>query len=156
MPCWICPGAGRLAALLDTFSFGNRLDLSKLAWALADQAPLFGHGSRMYTNLSTEFFSGANLPNFAHHEYAQAACDYGYAGLGLMLTLLALFLISGLRSVLKLSGEHQRPNPWDRRRSAYCASPLSTPMGNSSGITLPCLEPAPYAAALPARPLFPG
>ncbi|PND13099.1 hypothetical protein CXT84_06750 [Akkermansia muciniphila] len=104
-------GAGRLAALLDTFSFGNRLDLSKLAWALADQAPLFGHGSRMYTNLSTEFFSGANLPNFAHHEYAQAACDYGYAGLGLMLTLLALFLISGLRSVLKLSGEHQRPNP---------------------------------------------
>lgn len=49
------PGAGRLAALLDTFSFGNRLDLSKLAWALADQAPLFGHGSRMYTNLSTEF-----------------------------------------------------------------------------------------------------
>ena len=104
-------GAGRLAALLDAFSFGNRLDLSKLAWALADQAPLFGHGSRMYTNLSTEFFSGANLPNFAHHEYAQAACDYGYAGLGLMLTLLALFLISGLRSVLKLSGEHQRPNP---------------------------------------------
>lgn len=104
-------GAGRLAALLDTFSFGNRLDLSKLAWALADQAPLFGHGSRMYTNLSTEFFSGANFPNFAHHEYAQAACDYGYAGLGLMLTLLALFLISGLRSVLKLSGEHQRPNP---------------------------------------------
>ena len=104
-------GAGRLAALLDTFSFGNRLDLSKLAWALADQAPLFGHGSRMYTNLSTEFFSGANLPNFAHHEYAQAACDYGYAGLGLMLALLALFLISGLRSVLKLSGEHQRPNP---------------------------------------------
>ena len=90
---------------------GNRLDLSKLAWALADQAPLFGHGSRMYTNLSTEFFSGANLPNFAHHEYAQAACDYGYAGLGLMLALLALFLISGLRSVLKLSGEHQRPNP---------------------------------------------
>ena len=83
-------GAGRLAALLDTFSFGNRLDLSKLAWALADQAPLFGHGSRMYTNLSTEFFSGANLPNFAHHEYAQAACDYGYAGLGLMLALLAL------------------------------------------------------------------
>lgn len=104
-------GAGRLAALLDTFSFGNRLDLSKLAWALADQAPLFGHGSRMYTNLSTEFFSGANLPNFAHHEYAQAACDYGYAGLGLMLALLALFLIFGLRSVLKLSGEHQRPNP---------------------------------------------
>lgn len=104
-------GAGRLTALLDTFSFGNRLDLSKLAWALADQAPLFGHGSRMYTNLSTEFFSGANLPNFAHHEYAQAACDYGYAGLGLMLALLALFLISGLRSVLKLSGEHQRPNP---------------------------------------------
>ena len=92
-------GAGRLAALLDTFSFGNRLDLSKLAWALADQAPLFGHGSRMYTNLSTEFFSGANLPNFAHHEYAQAACDYGYAGLGLMLALLALFLISGLRIV---------------------------------------------------------
>lgn len=104
-------GACRLAALLDAFSFGNRLDLSKLAWALADQAPLFGHGSRMYTNLSTEFFSGANLPNFAHHEYAQAACDYGYAGLGLMLALLALFLISGLRSVLKLSGEHQRPNP---------------------------------------------
>ncbi|AYR28203.1 hypothetical protein CUB89_06175 [Akkermansia muciniphila] len=28
-----------------------------------------------------------------------------------MLALLALFLISGLRSVLKLSGEHQRPNP---------------------------------------------
>ncbi|PNC71384.1 O-antigen ligase domain-containing protein [Akkermansia muciniphila] len=104
-------GAGRLAAFLDTFSFGNRLDLSKLAWALADQAPLFGHGSRMYTNLSTEFFSGANFPNFAHHEYAQTACDYGYAGLGLMLALLALFLISGLRSVLKLSGEHQRPNP---------------------------------------------
>lgn len=50
-------------------------------------------------------------PNFAHHEYAQAACDYGYAGLGLMLALLALFLIFGLRSVLKLSGEHQRPNP---------------------------------------------
>lgn len=104
-------GAGRLAVLLDTFSFGNRLDLSKLAWALADQSPLFGHGSRMFTNLSTEFFSGANLPNFAHHEYAQAACDYGYAGLGLMLALLALFLISGLRSVLKLSGEHQRSNP---------------------------------------------
>ena len=120
-------GAGRLAVLLDTFSFGNRLDLSKLAWALADLSPLFGHGSRMFTNLSTEFFSGANLPNFAHHEYAQAACDYGYAGLGLMLALLALFLISGLRSVL-----------------------------NSSGITLPCLEPAPCAAALPAQPLFPG
>lgn len=28
-----------------------------------------------------------------------------------MLALLALFLIFGLRSVLKLSGEHQRPNP---------------------------------------------
>lgn len=104
-------GAGKLASLLDTFSFGNRLDLSKLAWALADQAPLFGHGSRMFTNLSTEFFAGANLPNFAHHEYAQAACDYGYAGLGLMLALLVLFLVSGFRSVLKLAAEHQRTNP---------------------------------------------
>lgn len=104
-------GAGKLASLLDTFSFGSRLDLSKLAWALADRAPLFGHGSRMFTNLSTEFFAGASLPNFAHHEYAQAACDYGYAGLGLMLALLALFLVSGFRSVLKLAGERQRTNP---------------------------------------------
>lgn len=104
-------GAGKLASLLDTFSFGSRLDLSKLAWALADQAPWFGHGSRMFTNLSTEFFAGASLPNFAHHEYAQAACDYGYAGLGLMLALLVLFLFSGFRSVLKLAGEHQRANP---------------------------------------------
>lgn len=104
-------GAGRLGSLLDIFSFGSRLDLSRLAWALADQAPWIGHGSRMFTNLSTEFFSGASLPNFAHHEYAQAACDYGYAGLGLMLALLALFLFSGFRSVLKLAGEHQRTNP---------------------------------------------
>lgn len=104
-------GAGKLASLLDTFSFGSRLGLSKLAWALADQAPLFGHGSRMFTNLSTEFFSGANLPNFAHHEYAQAACDYGYAGLGLLLALLVLFLVSGVRSVLRLAGEHQQTNP---------------------------------------------
>lgn len=104
-------GAGKLAFLLDTFSFGSRLDLSRLAWALADQAPLFGHGSRMFTNLSTEFFAGASLPNFAHHEYAQAACDYGYAGLGLMLALLVLFLVSGFRSVLKLAAEHQRTNP---------------------------------------------
>lgn len=104
-------GAGKLASLLDTFSFGSRLDLSRLAWALADQAPLFGHGSRMFTNLSTEFFAGASLPNFAHHEYAQAACDYGYAGLGLMLALLVLFLVSGFRSVLKLAAEHQRTNP---------------------------------------------
>lgn len=104
-------GAGKLSSLLDTFSFGSRLDLSKLAWALADQAPLFGHGSRMFTNLSTEFFAGASLPNFAHHEYAQAACDYGYAGLALMLALLVLFLASGFRSVLKLAGERQRTNP---------------------------------------------
>lgn len=104
-------GAGKLASLLDTFSFGSRLDLSRLAWALADQAPLFGHGSRMFTNLATEFFAGASLPNFAHHEYAQAACDYGYAGLGLMLALLVLFLVSGFRSVLKLAAEHQRTNP---------------------------------------------
>ncbi|MCD8064643.1 O-antigen ligase family protein [Akkermansia sp.] len=104
-------GAGKLASLLDTFSFGSRLDLSRLAWALADQAPWFGHGSRMFTNLSTEFFAGASLPNFAHHEYAQAACDYGYAGLGLMLALLALFLVSGFRSVLQLGGERQRANP---------------------------------------------
>lgn len=104
-------GAGRLSSLLDIFSFGNRLDLSKLAWALADQAPFFGHSSRMFTNLSTEFFAGSNLPNFAHHEYAQAACDYGYAGLGLMLALLVLFLISGFRSVLKLAKEPQQSNP---------------------------------------------
>lgn len=104
-------GAGKLGSLLDTFSFGSRLDLSRLAWALADLAPWAGHGSRMFTNLSTEFFSGSNLPNFAHHEYAQAACDYGYAGLGLMLALLALFLFSGFRSVLRLAGEHQRTNP---------------------------------------------
>ncbi|MFR4224461.1 MAG: hypothetical protein ACLT38_13220 [Akkermansia sp.] len=65
----------------------------------------------MFTNLSTEFFAGASLPNFAHHEYAQAACDYGYAGLGLMLALLALFLVSGFRSVLQLAGERQRANP---------------------------------------------
>ena len=104
-------GAGKLASLLDTFSFGSRLDLSRLAWALADQAPWFGHGSRMFTNLSTEFFAGASLPNFAHHEYAQAACDYGYAGLGLMLALLALFLVSGFWSVLQLGGERQRANP---------------------------------------------
>lgn len=104
-------GAGKLGSLLDIFSFGSRLDLSKLAWALADQAPWTGHGSRMFTNLSTEFFSGASLPNFAHHEYAQAACDYGYAGLGLMLALLALFLFSGFRSVLKLADGHQRTNP---------------------------------------------
>lgn len=104
-------GAGKLGSLLDVFSFGSRLDLSKLAWALADQAPWTGHGSRMFTNLSTEFFSGASLPNFAHHEYAQAACDYGYAGLGLMLALLGLFLFSGFRSVLKLADGHQRTNP---------------------------------------------
>ncbi|WP_354832880.1 O-antigen ligase family protein [Akkermansia muciniphila] len=104
-------GAGKLGSLLDTFSFGSRLDLSRLAWALADLAPWTGHGSRMFTNLSTEFFSGSNLPNFAHHEYAQAACDYGYAGLVLMLALLALFLFSGFRSVLRLAGEHQRTNP---------------------------------------------
>lgn len=104
-------GAGKLGSLLDIFSFGSRLDLSKLAWALADQAPWTGHGSRMFTNLSTEFFSGASLPNFAHHEYAQAACDYGYAGLGLMLALLGLFLFSGFRSVLKLADGHQRTNP---------------------------------------------
>lgn len=104
-------GAGKLGSLLDTFSFGSRLDLSRLAWALADLAPWAGHGSRMFTNLSTVFFSGSNLPNFAHHEYAQAACDYGYAGLGLMLALLALFLFSGFRSVLRLAGEHQRTNP---------------------------------------------
>lgn len=111
-------GAGRLGFLLDTFSFGSRLDLSRLAWGLADQAPWIGHGSRMFTNLSTEFFSGASLPNFAHHEYAQAACDYGYAGLGLMLALLVLFLFSGLRSVLKLAGEHQRANPLGA--AAFC------------------------------------
>lgn len=104
-------GAGKLGSLLDIFSFGSRLDLSKLAWGLADQAPWTGHGSRMFTNLSTEFFSGASLPNFAHHEYAQAACDYGYAGLGLMLALLGLFLFSGFRSVLKLADGHQRTNP---------------------------------------------
>lgn len=104
-------GAGKLSSVLDTFSFGNRLDLSRLAWALADQAPLFGHGSRMFTNLSTEFFTGSNLPNFAHHEYAQAACDYGYIGLALMLALLVLFLVAGFRSVLRLAGERQRDNP---------------------------------------------
>lgn len=55
-------GAGKLASLLDTFSFGSRLDLSRLAWALADQAPWFGHGSRMFTNLSTEFLPGPASP----------------------------------------------------------------------------------------------
>lgn len=104
-------GAGKLSDILDIFTFGNRLDLSKLAWALADQAPFFGHGSRMFTNLATEFFYGSNYPNFAHHEYAQAACDYGYIGLGIMLGLLGMFLFSGLRSVLKLAGDTQRMNP---------------------------------------------
>lgn len=104
-------GAGRLAEVLDVFTLGNRLDLSKLAWALADQAPYFGNGSRMFTNLAVEFFSSPNVPNFAHHEYAQAACDYGYTGLALMLALLALFLFLGFRSVLRLAAEHPRANP---------------------------------------------
>lgn len=111
-------GAGRLVETLDTFSLGNRLELSKLAWALADQAPCFGHGSRMFTNLSTEFFTGYNLPNFAHHEYAQTACDYGYAGLALMLSLLALFMVQGFRSVLSLAGDKTRTNPLGA--AAFC------------------------------------
>ena len=80
-------------------------------------------------------FSPSQPPNFAHHEYAQAACDYGYAGLGLMLALLALFLISGLRSVLKLSGEHQRPNPLGP--AAFCVLCIAAfhAYGNPSGIT---------------------
>lgn len=111
-------GAGRLAEMLDTFSFGNRLDLSKIAWILADQAPCFGHGSRMFTNLATEFFFDANLPNFAHHEYAQAACDYGYTGVTLMLALLVLFIILGFRSVLGLAGKKTRANPLGS--AAFC------------------------------------
>ncbi|XBD74707.1 O-antigen ligase family protein [Akkermansia massiliensis] len=149
-------GAGKLASLLDTFSFGSRLDLSRLAWALADQAPWFGHGSRMFTNLSTEFFAGASLPNFAHHEYAQAACDYGYAGLGLMLALLVLFLFSGFRSVLKLAGNTSAPIPWGRLPSACCASRPSMPTGSSSGTIRHCWAPAPCAAASLAPPPFPG
>lgn len=49
-------GAGNLTSILDVFTFGNRITLSKLAWSLAEQAPLFGHGSRMFTNLAVEFF----------------------------------------------------------------------------------------------------
>lgn len=104
-------GAGTLASTLDIFSFGSRIELSRLAWSLADSAPWIGHGSQMFTNLATEFFAGANVPNFAHHEYAQAACDYGYVGLGLMLGLIGLFMILGFFSVLKLADDQKTVNP---------------------------------------------
>ena len=112
MPCWICPGGGRALP-----PFWIRFP-SATGWTCPNWPGRWRTRLRCSVTAAgctpifpRDFFSGANLPNFAHHEYAQAMRDYGYAGLGLMLTLLALFLISGLRSVLKLSGEHQRPNP---------------------------------------------
>ena len=112
-------GAGSLTSILDVFTFGNRITLSKLAWSLTEQAPLFGHGSRMFTNLAVEFFPFPNVPNFTHHEYAQAACDYGYTGLAVMLALLLLFISLGFRSVLRLAAEHPQVNPLGP--AAFCA-----------------------------------
>lgn len=112
-------GAGSLTSILDVFTFGNRITLSKLAWSLTEQAPLFGHGSRMFTNLAVEFFPFPNVPNFTHHEYAQAACDYGYTGLAVMLALLLLFISLGFRSVLRLAAEHPQVNPLGP--VAFCA-----------------------------------
>lgn len=104
-------GEGKLAAMLDVFTFGNRTEMSNIAWSFADQAPLYGQGSQMFCNLATEFFPGTHVPNFAHHEYAQMACDYGYTGMGIMLALLLLFLLMGVRSVLGLPDERKRANP---------------------------------------------
>lgn len=94
-------GKGSLDTLLNTYIFGVRIDLTKEAWSLADNAPFFGHGARMYTNLALENIAGSHNPNFAHHEYAQAACDYGYIGFTIMLLLLGSGLFIGIRQILR-------------------------------------------------------
>ncbi len=94
-------GKGSLDTLLNTYIFGVRIDLTKEAWSLADNAPLFGHGARMYTNLALENIAGSHNPNFVHHEYAQAACDYGYIGFALILLLLGSGLFIGIRQILR-------------------------------------------------------
>ncbi len=104
-------GSGKLDSTLTVFRFGSRIDLAKLAWEQAELAPLFGHGSQMFSNLAMEYFWEDHYPNFAHHEYAQAACDYGYTGLALMLGILALIVIMGVRCILRLAGDRKMVNP---------------------------------------------
>ena len=149
-------GAGSLTSILDVFTFGNRITLSKLAWSLTEQAPLFGHGSRMFTNLAVEFFPFPNVPNFTHHEYAQAACDYGYTGLAVMLALLLLFISLGFRSVLRLAAEHPQVNPLGP--AAFCALCIAAAhaYGELSGTIRRLRAPPPCAAAFPAPRPSPG
>ncbi len=103
-------GGTALNELFAIVLFGTRLTLAKLAWNYADMEPVFGHGSRMFTNLATESFQGSNYPNFVHHEYAQAACDYGYLGLLIMLAILGVCLFLGGRGVMRLAREHSNCN----------------------------------------------
>ena len=110
----------------------------------------------MFTNLAVEFFPFPNVPNFTHHEYAQAACDYGYTGLAVMLALLLLFISLGFRSVLRLAAEHPQVNPWGRRPSARCALPPPTPTESLSGTIRRLRAPPPCAAAFPAPRPSPG
>lgn len=76
-----------------------RFYIWELVCSVSSDAPPWGYGASSAGWMITPFFNEWEWPNFAHNEYLQAWCDYGFIGLGCMVFIIVAHLVAGLRAM---------------------------------------------------------
>ena len=76
-----------------------RYDIWRLVCSVAADAPPWGYGASSAGWMITPLFNEWEWPNFAHNEYLQAWCDYGFIGLVCLVSVIAAHLVAGLRTM---------------------------------------------------------
>ncbi len=106
---------GQESDLGNLMGSSSRLGLAGVAFDIWQENPLFGNGSQSYRYLSIQHWDGdipgwVNDPELAHSEYLQVLCDYGLAGLILILGFLFVIILGVLLPASRDDGGSPSPH----------------------------------------------
>ena len=136
----------------------SRLGLAAVAFEIWQEKPLFGNGSQSYRYLAvqhwdTDIPSWVNDPELAHSEYLQVLCDYGIAGLALIVGFLVTVFVG---AVVRISRDRSKSSPLERGLQIGCVAALAGGMLHAAFDFQTHLLPVLMLAALVIGLVFPS
>lgn len=136
----------------------SRLGLAAVAFEIWQEKPLFGNGSQSYRYLAvqhwdTDIPSWVNDPELAHSEYLQVLCDYGMAGLILIVGFLLIVVVG---AVVRISRSGSEGSSLERGLGAGCVGAMAGGMLHAAFDFQTHLLPILMLAALVTGLLFPS
>ena len=136
----------------------SRLGLAAVAYEIWQEKPMFGNGSQSYRYLAvqhwdTDIPSWVNDPELAHSEYLQVLCDYGMAGLILIVGFLLTVVVG---AVVRIARDGSEGSSLERGLRVGCVGALAGGMMHAAFDFQTHLLPILMLVALVIGLLFPS